>query len=84
VEESQVEVEPSDSGTRGRLSTIALGYLIGDREESGIVAPKWYDYEDHVCYVSIVTEEVQNVLKTFREAIESNDDRHGNLQGYGR
>jgi hypothetical protein len=40
VEESRFEVEPSDSGTRGRLSTVALGYLMGDRDESGIVAPK--------------------------------------------
>jgi hypothetical protein len=31
-----------------------------DREESDIDAPKWYDYEDLVCYVSIVVEEVQN------------------------
>jgi hypothetical protein len=37
VEESQFEVEPSDSGTRGRLSTLALGYLMGDKEESGIL-----------------------------------------------
>jgi hypothetical protein len=37
VEESQFEVEPSDSETRGRLSTLALGYLMGDREESGIL-----------------------------------------------
>ena len=42
-------------------STIALGYLMGGREESGIVAPKWYDYEDLVGYVSIVAEEVQNL-----------------------
>ena len=29
-------------------SIIALGYLMGGREESGIVAPKGYDYEDLV------------------------------------
>jgi hypothetical protein len=39
---------------------------MGDKEESDIVAPKWYDYEDHVYYVSIVAKEVQNVLKIFR------------------
>ncbi|WJX37206.1 hypothetical protein P8452_24990 [Trifolium repens] len=27
---------------------MALGYLMRGREESGIVAPKWYDYEDLV------------------------------------
>ena len=42
-------------------STMALGYLMRGREESGIVAPKWYDYEDLVGYVSIVAEEVQNL-----------------------
>ena len=50
----------SDSGTRRRQSTLALGYLV-DREESEIVAPKWYVYEDLVGYVSIVAEEVQNL-----------------------
>jgi hypothetical protein len=40
---------------------MALGYLMRGREESGIVAPKWYDYEDLVGYVSIVAEEVQNL-----------------------
>ncbi|MCI82857.1 hypothetical protein A2U01_0104131, partial [Trifolium medium] len=39
----------------------ALGYIMGDREESGIVAPKWYRYGALVCYVSIVAEEVQNL-----------------------
>jgi hypothetical protein len=66
-------VEPFDSGTRG--IQLALGYLMVDREESVIVAPKWYDYEDLVCYVSIVAEEVQNILKISREAIESNGDQ---------
>ena len=42
-------------------STMALGYLMRGREKSGIVAPKWYDYEDLVGYVSIVAEEVQNL-----------------------
>jgi hypothetical protein len=42
-------VEASDSGTRGRETTLALGYLVGDREESRSVAPKGYDYEDLVC-----------------------------------
>jgi hypothetical protein len=75
VEESRFEVEHSDSGTRRRLSTVALSYLNRDREESGIVVPKWYGCEDLVCYVSIVAEEVQNVLKTFRVSIESNNDQ---------
>jgi hypothetical protein len=57
VEESQFEVEPSGSETRGRQSTLALDYLMEDREESGIVAPKWYDYEDLVGYVLIEAEE---------------------------
>ncbi|MCI60233.1 hypothetical protein A2U01_0081488, partial [Trifolium medium] len=54
--------ESFTSGTRRRQSTLALGYLVRDREESGIVAPKWYgDYGDLVCHVSIVAEEVQNL-----------------------
>jgi hypothetical protein len=44
---------PSDSGTRGRQSTLTLGYLMRDREESGIVATKWYGYEDLVYYVQL-------------------------------
>ncbi|MCI63504.1 hypothetical protein A2U01_0084761, partial [Trifolium medium] len=40
VEETRFEVESSDNGTRRRQSTLALGYLMGDREKSGIVAPK--------------------------------------------
>jgi hypothetical protein len=42
-------------------STMAHGYLMRGREESEIVTPKWYDYEDLVCYVSIVAEEVENL-----------------------
>ncbi|MCI71734.1 hypothetical protein A2U01_0092997, partial [Trifolium medium] len=34
---------------------------MGDREESGIVSPKKYGYGDLVGYVSIVSEEVQNL-----------------------
>ncbi|PNX70668.1 hypothetical protein L195_g057624, partial [Trifolium pratense] len=49
------------SGTRRRRSTLALGYQMGDREESCIVAPKWYSYGDLVGYVSIVAEEGQNL-----------------------
>jgi hypothetical protein len=60
VEESQFEVESSDSGTRRRLSTLTLCYLTGDRDESDIVTPKWHGYEDLVFYVSIVAEDVQN------------------------
>jgi hypothetical protein len=41
VEETQFKVESSDSGTRRRRSTLTLVYLMGDREENGIVAPKW-------------------------------------------
>ena len=44
-----------------KQSTIALGYLMRNREESGIVASKWYGYGNLVGYVSIVTEEVQNL-----------------------
>ena len=44
-----------------KQSTIALGYLMRDREESGIVASKWNGYGNLVGYVSIVTEEVQNL-----------------------
>ncbi|MCI54279.1 hypothetical protein A2U01_0075528, partial [Trifolium medium] len=62
-------MESSDSGTRRRQSTLAFGYLMGDREESGIVAPKGDDHGDLVCCVSIVTEEVQDHEKIFREAI---------------
>ncbi|WJX61320.1 hypothetical protein P8452_46425 [Trifolium repens] len=32
-----------------------------NREESGIVASKWYGYGNLVGYVSIVSEEVQNL-----------------------
>jgi hypothetical protein len=31
VEESQFEVEPFDNGVRGRLSIVALGFLVGDK-----------------------------------------------------
>jgi hypothetical protein len=31
---------------------------MGDKEESGIVAPKWYGYEDLLGYVPIEAEEV--------------------------
>ncbi|MCI85407.1 hypothetical protein A2U01_0106686, partial [Trifolium medium] len=62
------------SGTRRRQSTLALSYLMGDMEESGIVAPNGYDHGDLVGCVSIVAEKVQN-LKIFREAIESNGDQ---------
>ncbi|MCI32558.1 hypothetical protein A2U01_0053772, partial [Trifolium medium] len=51
--ETQFEVESPDSGTRGRQSTLALGYLVRDAEKSGIVAPKRYDHGDLVGYVSI-------------------------------
>ncbi|MCI45496.1 hypothetical protein A2U01_0066735, partial [Trifolium medium] len=53
--ETQFEVESSNSG---RQSTLAFGYLIGDREESGIVEPNGYDHGDLVGYISIVAEEV--------------------------
>ncbi|MCI58663.1 hypothetical protein A2U01_0079918, partial [Trifolium medium] len=49
--------------------TLALGYLMGDGEESGIVAPKGYDHGALVCGVSIVAEQVQDLEKIFREAI---------------
>jgi hypothetical protein len=61
VEEFQLEVESSDSGTIGREITLALCYQVRDMEKIGSVAPKGYDYEDLVGYVSIVAEEVQNL-----------------------
>ncbi|PNX57687.1 hypothetical protein L195_g050530 [Trifolium pratense] len=73
-------VESFTSGTRKRQSTLALGYL-GDWEESGSVAPKEFSYGDLVDYVSIVAEEVQNMLKNFREAIGSNGDQTWELVG---
>jgi hypothetical protein len=51
------EVESFTSGTRRIQSTLALSYLMRDREMSDIVAPK-YDYEDLVYYVPIEAEEV--------------------------
>ncbi|PNX84345.1 hypothetical protein L195_g040405 [Trifolium pratense] len=74
------KVESFTSGTRKRKSTLALGYL-GDREESGSVAPKEFSYGDLVDYVPIMAEEVQNMLKNFREAIGSNGDQTWELVG---
>ncbi|MCI66463.1 hypothetical protein A2U01_0087721, partial [Trifolium medium] len=62
---TRFEVESSDSGTKERQSTLALGYLMRDGEESGIVAPKGYDQGALVCCVSIVAEEVQDLEKIF-------------------
>ncbi|CAJ2666798.1 unnamed protein product [Trifolium pratense] len=70
--ETQFEVESSNSG---RQSTLTLGYLIGDREEGGSVEPKRDDHGDLVGYISIVSEEVQDLERIFREAIESNGDQ---------
>ncbi|KAK2397311.1 alpha carbonic anhydrase [Trifolium repens] len=77
----QLEVESSDSGTRGGEPTLALGYLAEDREESGSVAPFGYDCEDLVGYVPIEAEEVQDLLKNFREAIGNTDNRTWELVG---
>ncbi|MCI43456.1 hypothetical protein A2U01_0064693, partial [Trifolium medium] len=52
--ETRFEVESFDSETKGRQSTLALGYLMGDMEENGIVAPKGDDHGALVCCVSIV------------------------------
>ena len=60
-------------------STMALGYLMRGREESGIVAPKWYDYEDLVGYVSIVTEEVQKLERSSGRQLKATVIRLGNL-----
>ncbi|MCI48597.1 hypothetical protein A2U01_0069840, partial [Trifolium medium] len=79
VEENRFEVESSDSGTRRRQSTLAVGYLMGDREESGIVAPKWYGYRAFVCYVSIVAEEVQNLGGSLGRQLKATVIRLGNL-----
>jgi hypothetical protein len=46
-----------------KTTTLAFGYLMGDREEIDIVAPKWYGCGDLVCHVSIVAEEIEIVLK---------------------
>ncbi|KAK2444748.1 alpha carbonic anhydrase [Trifolium repens] len=81
VEDFQLEVEASDSATRGGETTLTLGYQEGDREESGSGAPKWYDCEDLVGYVPIEAEEVQNLLKNFREAIGNTDNRTWELVG---
>ncbi|MCI76396.1 hypothetical protein A2U01_0097666, partial [Trifolium medium] len=48
VEETEFEVESSDSGTRRRQPTLAPGYQMGDKDESGSVAPKEYVYGDLV------------------------------------
>ncbi|MCI78284.1 hypothetical protein A2U01_0099554, partial [Trifolium medium] len=74
-------VESSDSGTRRRQSTLAYGYLMGDKDESGSVATKEYVYGDLVCYVSIVTEEVQDLGKIFREAIGTGGNQTWELVG---
>ena len=55
-------------------STMALGYLMRGREESGIVAPKWYDYEDLVVMFQLWLKKCKT-WKIFREAIESNSDQ---------
>ncbi|KAK2365644.1 hypothetical protein QL285_079119 [Trifolium repens] len=71
------EVESSKSG---RLSTLTIGYLIGDREEGGCVEPKG-NHGDLVGNVSIVAEEVQDLERIFREAIGSNLDPTMELVG---
>ncbi|KAK2378990.1 hypothetical protein QL285_066836 [Trifolium repens] len=71
------EVESSKSG---RLSTLTLGYLIGDREESCCVEPKG-NHGDLVGNISIVAEEVQGLERIFREAIENNLDQTMELVG---
>ncbi|KAK2409141.1 alpha carbonic anhydrase [Trifolium repens] len=81
VEDFQLEVEASNSETREGETTLTLGYQEGDREESGSVAPKWYDCEDLVGYVPIEAEEVQNLLTNFREAIGNTDSRTWELVG---
>ncbi|MCI89162.1 hypothetical protein A2U01_0110450, partial [Trifolium medium] len=48
---------------------------MGDRKESGIVEPKGCDHGNLVAYVSIVVEEVQDLERIFRGAIESNSDQ---------
>jgi hypothetical protein len=58
VEETQFEVEYFISWIRRRQPTLATFYLVRDKQGSGIIAPKWYDYEDLMCYVPIETEEV--------------------------
>ncbi|KAK2410739.1 alpha carbonic anhydrase [Trifolium repens] len=81
VEDFQLEVEASNSDTRGGETTLTLGYQEGDREESGSVAPKWYDCEDLMGYVPIEAEEVRNLLNNFREAIGNTDNKTWELVG---
>ncbi|MCI40533.1 hypothetical protein A2U01_0061766 [Trifolium medium] len=50
VQESRLEVESFSSGTRSRESTSTSSYPVKDREWRDILAPKWYVYEDFVCY----------------------------------
>ncbi|PNX57351.1 hypothetical protein L195_g050356, partial [Trifolium pratense] len=76
--ETQFEVESSNSG---RQSTLTLGYLIEDMEEGDSVETKRYDHGDLVGYVSIVSEEVQDLKRIFSEAIESNSDQTKELVG---
>ncbi|PNX59049.1 hypothetical protein L195_g059492, partial [Trifolium pratense] len=73
--ETQFEVESSDSETKGRQFTLALGYLMGDMEENDIVGPKACDHGDLVGYVSILDEKVQDLERIFREAIENKGDQ---------
>ena len=76
--QTQFEVEFSKSG---RLSILTLGYLIGDREESGCIEPKGCNHGDLVGNVSIVAEEVQDLERIFRETIENNIDQTMELVG---
>ncbi|MCI61014.1 hypothetical protein A2U01_0082270, partial [Trifolium medium] len=55
---------------------------MGDsREKSGIVEPKGDDHVALVCCVSIAAEEVQDLDKIFREAIETKGNQTWELVG---
>jgi hypothetical protein len=66
VEDFQLEVEASDSDTKGGETTLTLGYQERDKEESGTTVKTLWD---------MLAEEVQNLLKNFREAIRNTDSR---------
>ncbi|CAJ2659843.1 unnamed protein product [Trifolium pratense] len=68
-----------DGGELGDFGVAVSEEL--EREEGGSVEPKGDDHGDLVGYVSIVSEEVQDLERIFREAIESNGDQTRELVG---
>ena len=66
-----------------KQSTIALGYLMRNREESGIVASKWYGYGNLVGMFRLWLKKCKT-WKIFRETIGSNSVETWKLVGYWR